>query len=72
MDLPNNRLKLPFFALCAAVFIAMLGTGASVLIAAPLLVMSLVCIAVILSGRNPRWLQSPVDRWEAKKRTRSN
>jgi hypothetical protein len=26
MSLPNNRLKLPFFVVCAAVFVAMLAT----------------------------------------------
>jgi hypothetical protein len=69
--LPHNRFKLPFFLICAAVFVAMLVTGESVLIAAPLLVMCIVCIVVILSGRNPRWLQSPMDRWEARRRARS-
>jgi hypothetical protein len=69
MDLPNNRLKLPFFVVCAAVFVAMLATGGSVLIATPMLAVSIACVAVILSGRNPRWLQSPLDRWEAKRRS---
>jgi hypothetical protein len=68
--LPNNRFKLPFFALCAAVFAAMLVTGSEVVIAVPLLAVSVVCIGVILSGRNPRWMQSPLDRWEAKRRSR--
>jgi hypothetical protein len=48
----------------------MLITGSEVVIAAPLLVVSVVCIAVILSGRNPAWMQSPLDRWEAKRRSR--
>jgi hypothetical protein len=66
--LPNNRFKLPFFIVCAAVFVAMLAAGKSDVVAASLLVLSIVCIAVILSGRNPRWLQSPLDRWEARRR----
>jgi hypothetical protein len=69
--LPNNRFKLPFFIVCAAVFVAMLAAGKSDVVAASLLVLSIVCIAVILSGRNPRWLQSPLDRWEARRRRSS-
>jgi hypothetical protein len=69
MDLANNRFKLPFFVVCAAVFIVTLATGGSAVIAVPLLALSLVCVAVILGGRNPRWLQSPLDRWEAKRRS---
>jgi hypothetical protein len=69
--LPNNRFKLPFFIVCAAVFVAMLAVGKSDVVAAPLLVLSIACIAVILSGRNPRWLQSPLDRWEARRRRSS-
>jgi amino acid permease len=61
---------LPFFFLCAVVFIAMLIAGDSIVIAAPMLVVSIICIAVIVSGRNPRWLQSPLDRWEARRRAR--
>jgi hypothetical protein len=71
-SLPHSRFKLPFFFLCAVVFIAMLIVGDSVVIAAPMLAMAIVCIAVIVSGRNPRWLQSPVDRWEARRRARSS
>jgi hypothetical protein len=48
----------------------MLVTGSEVVIAVPLLAVSVVCIGVILSGRNPRWMQSPLDRWEAKRRSR--
>jgi hypothetical protein len=72
VDLPNNRFKLPFFMLCAGVFVLLLVQGEHVVFSAILLSLSVVCIVVIASGRNPRWLQSPLDRWEAKKRHRSN
>jgi hypothetical protein len=72
MDVPNNRFKLPFFLLCDAVFVVLLIVGKSVVIAAVLMALSVVPIGVILSGRNPRRLQSPLDRWEAKRRRRSN
>jgi IS1 family transposase len=72
MDLPNNRFKLPFFVVCAAVFVVLLVEGDLVVVSATLLALCVVCIGVIASGRNPRWLQSPLDRWEAKKRNRSN
>jgi len=71
VDVPNHRFKLPFFLLCAAAFTVLLVVGQSVVIAAVLLAISVVCIVVILSGRNPRWLQSPLDRWEAERRRRS-
>jgi hypothetical protein len=72
MDLPNNRLKLPFFVLCAMVLIASLVAGKYIVLSATALAGCLVCIGVIASGRNPRSLQSPLDRWEAKRRHRSN
>jgi hypothetical protein len=72
VDLPNNRFKLPFFMLCAGVFVLLLVQGELVVFSAILLALSVVCIVVIASGRNPRWLQSPLDRWEAKKHRRSN
>ena len=72
MNVPNNRFKLPFFLLAAAGLVVLLITGKSVVPAAVLLAVCVVSIVVILSGRNPRWLQSPADGWEAKRRRRSN
>ena len=50
----------------------MLVEGELVAVSAILLALCVACIVAIASGRNPRWLQSPLDRWEAKKRQRSN
>ena len=72
MDLPNNRFKLPFFVVCGGVFVWMLATDAMIWIAAPLLALCLVSIGVIASGRNPRWLRSPLDRREAARRQRNS
>jgi hypothetical protein len=73
---PNHRFKLPFFAICAVLFIIWTITGDDVfdvLFNGSCAVLSVFCSAVILSGRNPRWLQSSLDRKEAaKKRSRSN
>lgn len=63
MDLPNNRFKLPFFVLCAAIFVVAIAKGTLVVLFVPVLVSCLICIGIIASGRNPRWMQ-----WEAKRR----
>lgn len=70
--LPNNRFKLPFFVLCAAVFVAAIALGRSGLFSAVLLTGCVVSIVVIVSGRHPRWMQSSLDRRDAKRRGRSD
>jgi hypothetical protein len=61
-DLPHNPFKVPWFMLCAAVAVFGLATGTNVLVAALVLAGSLVALATIAAGRNPRWLQSPSER----------
>jgi len=64
-------LKLPFFAVCAAVAIVFLATGMSIVsevIMALVLAFSVAAVVLILTGRNPRWLQTPRDRREAERR----
>jgi hypothetical protein len=71
--LPHNRFKLPFFAICAVIAVAFLINGMSTVSAvmmALVLVGSVAAVVTILSGRNPRWLRSPLDRREAEKRAR--
>jgi hypothetical protein len=68
--LPNNRFKLPFFVVCGVLLawfaLRSASTGHAV-VETVLAVASFVSAAVVLSGRNPRWMQSPLDRWEARK-----
>ena len=67
MDLPNNRFKLPFLVLCAAIFVVALAKGILVALFVPALASCLIAIGIVASGRNPRWMRSPLDRWEAKR-----
>jgi hypothetical protein len=57
----HNRFKLPWFALCAVAGVVFLATG-SYMPGAIVLLSSVIAIGVILSGRNPWWLRSPLDR----------
>ena len=66
--LPNNPIKLPLFLGCAAVLIVVGITGSWVWLI--LAAGSLFCAAVVATGRNPRWLQSPLDRWAQERRER--
>jgi len=67
---PDHRLKLPFFVLYAAVLVALIVTGHHLVVAVPLLAMSIVAIVLIARGRNPRWLRGPFDQAEARRRRR--
>jgi len=67
---PNHRLKLPFFVLYRAVLVAMIVTGKHLVVAVPLLAISIVAIVLIARGRNPRWLRGPLDQAEARRRRR--
>jgi hypothetical protein len=58
--------------ICVAVAVLFLVEGKDVVLMAGVVVVGVPCIVVILSGRNPRWLQSPADRRAAKKRRESN
>jgi hypothetical protein len=66
--LPNSRVKLPFFVLCAALYVAAIIKGFLVPVFAVALVLVLPIIWRVAAGRNPRWLQGPLDRWEAKRK----
>jgi hypothetical protein len=68
--LPHNRFKLPFFVACTAVVIYWMASNEVTPLAVAVVVVGLIAIATILSGRHPRWLQSPLDQWEAKRRQR--
>jgi hypothetical protein len=67
-DLPNSRFKLPFFVLCAALYVAAIISGFLVPVFVVALVLVLPIIWIVAGGRNPRWLQGPLDRWEAKRK----
>jgi hypothetical protein len=62
---PNNRLKLPVFGICIIVFGVLVIKGIHVALSAGFLALSVLAIAVVLSGRNPWWLRSPFDRKKA-------
>jgi hypothetical protein len=55
-------LKLPFFVVCSIFFGVMVVEGIAVVVNASLLALSVVVLIVILSGGNPWWLRSPLDR----------
>jgi membrane protein YdbS with pleckstrin-like domain len=65
---PHNPLRLPFFLLCAAIAIVVAAVGIAysawwlVALGVVLFVASVALIRVIRQGRNPRWLQAPLDR----------
>jgi hypothetical protein len=48
----------------------MIVTGHQLVVAVPLLAMSIVAIVMIARGRNPRWLRGPFDHAEARRRRR--
>jgi cell division protein FtsL len=70
---PHNRFKLPFFAVTAVIAVVFLAKGmttVSAVMMSLVLAVSVAAVVTILSGRHPRWLQSPLDRREAKRRAR--
>jgi hypothetical protein len=69
---PNNPLKLPLFALCAVIGLALIVVGALgardgawglVIVGVIFLAPSTVAIRSIRHGRNPMWIRAPLDYW---------
>jgi len=56
--------------LYSAILVAMIVTGHHLVVAIPLLAMSIVGIVLVTRGRNPRWLRGPFDQAEARRRRR--
>jgi threonine/homoserine/homoserine lactone efflux protein len=69
---PHNPLKAPLFAIGAVALLVLAAqewvTGAWFVICVALAALDLICLGVILSGRHPRWLRAPADRWWARRR----
>lgn len=61
---PNSRLKLPFFMLCFGVLVAFAVGGTSTVVFSVLATVCAVEIGFILAGRNPWWMQAPIDKRE--------
>jgi hypothetical protein len=65
---PNNPLKAPLFALCGLIGVVGAVVGARdgvawlIVLGVVLVISSAWTVRFVLSGRNPRWLQSPLDR----------
>ena len=66
----NNSFKIPFGVLCGVAAAILALTGHKTWLMAPVAVLSLIYTGILLSGRNPRWTQSPHDRREAERRAR--
>lgn len=58
----GKRLKLWFFALCLIAFAIMIVVGWHVILNACLTVLAIGAIVTIVSGRDPWWLQPPLER----------
>jgi hypothetical protein len=73
---PNNRLKLPMFVVFATAGLVFAACGALVsdwgfaIYGAVLFVLCIPPILVTRQGRNPSWLQSPMDRRLQRRRSR--
>lgn len=66
-DLPNSPFKLPFFVLCVLVGAVLLVSGTAVILMSIGCAIGLVEVGMIVAGRNPWWMQSPLDRRWAKR-----
>jgi hypothetical protein len=61
---------LPFFVLCTTATIVWIIAGHATVLAVSVACVGMLAIVTIISGRHPRWLQAPMDRWEANRRER--
>jgi len=66
----HNRLKLPFFVIGIVIFGVLVAEGIYVVLNVSLLALSVLAIAVILSGRNPWWVRSRLDQRGTAKKAR--
>jgi hypothetical protein len=61
---------LPFFVLCTTATIVWIVANHATVLAVIVACVGMLAIVTIIAGRHPRWLQAPLDRWEANRRER--
>jgi hypothetical protein len=61
---PNSKLKLPFMLLLLGICIAFAAIGVGPIIFSVLAGVCAIEVCFILAGRNPWWMQAPIDRRE--------